>query len=139
CPNGALCPDRTTCCLQNSGQYGCCPYQFAMCCSDHLHCCPEGYHCNMSNGTCLQISTTTKKVETLLTPMVLSPQLGPNAPADVRCPDGSFCWDGQTCCMVGGGFYDCCPYSHAVCCSDHASCCPDGYRCEVSTQSCVAG
>ncbi|KAM7307096.1 putative granulin [Ixodes scapularis] len=141
CPNGALCPDRTTCCLQNSGQYGCCPYQFAVCCSDHLHCCPEGYHCNMSNGTCLQISTTTKKVETLLTPMVLSPQLGPNAPAveDVRCPDGSFCRDGETCCMVGGGFYGCCPYPHAVCCSDRASCCPEGYRCEVSTRSCVAG
>ncbi|XP_040075302.1 multiple epidermal growth factor-like domains protein 6 isoform X2 [Ixodes scapularis] len=141
CPNGALCPDRTTCCLQNSGQYGCCPYQFAVCCSDHLHCCPEGYHCNMSNGTCLQISTTTKKVETLLTPMVLSQQLGPNAPAveDVRCPDRSFCRDGETCCMFGGGFYDCCPYPHAVCCSDHASCCPEGYRCEVSTRSCVAG
>uniref|UniRef100_A0A4D5RU88 Putative epithelin/granulin n=1 Tax=Ixodes scapularis TaxID=6945 RepID=A0A4D5RU88_IXOSC len=141
CPNGALCPDRTTCCLQNSGQYGCCPYQFAVCCSDHLHCCPEGYHCNMSNGTCLQISTTTKKVETLLTPMVLSQQLGPNAPAgeSIRCPDGNFCQDGQTCCLLSGGRYGCCPYPHAVCCSDHASCCPEGYRCKVSTRSCVAG
>uniref|UniRef100_V5HDN4 Putative granulin n=2 Tax=Ixodes ricinus TaxID=34613 RepID=V5HDN4_IXORI len=141
CPNGALCPDRTTCCLQNSGQYGCCPYQFAVCCSDHLHCCPEGYHCNMSNGTCLQISTTTKKAETLLTPMVLSPQLGPDAPAveSVRCPDGNFCQDGQTCCLLSGGRYGCCPYPHAVCCSDHASCCPEGYRCKVSTHSCVAG
>ncbi|CAN7991961.1 unnamed protein product, partial [Ixodes hexagonus] len=141
CPNGALCPDRTTCCLQSSGQYGCCPYQFAVCCSDHQHCCPEGYRCNLSNGTCLQISTSVKDVETLLTPMVLSPQLGLNelSAEQVRCPDGNYCQDGQTCCLLSGGKYGCCPYPHAVCCSDHSSCCPEGYRCKVSTRSCIAG
>ncbi|KAG0432066.1 hypothetical protein HPB47_021191 [Ixodes persulcatus] len=216
CPNGSACPDGSTCCLRSSGLYGCCPYPFAVCCSDHQHCCPEGYHCNLSNGSCVQISTSVKEIQTLLTAMVLSPQTSvnykakstaktarpavfsrkaatavvrtltlcavattrpavrkgyqckvsihtciagnstvptlkkvstiddsppenPTAVGKVQCPDKNYCQDGQTCCLLSEGRYGCCPYPHAVCCSDHASCCPEGYQCKVSTHTCIAG
>uniref|UniRef100_A0A6B0V225 Putative low-density lipoprotein receptor n=1 Tax=Ixodes ricinus TaxID=34613 RepID=A0A6B0V225_IXORI len=141
CPNGSACPDGSTCCLRSSGLYGCCPYPFAVCCSDHQHCCPEGYHCNLSNGSCVQISTSVKEIQTLLTAMVLSPQPSVNYKAieTVQCPDRKYCQDGQTCCLLSEGRYGCCPYPHAVCCSDHASCCPEGYQCKVSAHTCIAG
>lgn len=56
---------------------------------------------------------------------------------NIRCPDGNYCKDGQTCCLLTSGQYGCCPYAHAQCCSDHASCCPEGYTCKVSTHQCL--
>eukprot|EP01137_Pigoraptor_chileana_P023101 Opistho-2@88864 len=46
------CDDGTTCCMQPSGEYSCCPLANAVCCSDHVHCCPVGYYCDLSAGTC---------------------------------------------------------------------------------------
>ena len=42
CDDGSECPTGTTCCKLASGQWGCCPYPSAVCCSDGEHCCPEG-------------------------------------------------------------------------------------------------
>ncbi|KFM68753.1 Granulin, partial [Stegodyphus mimosarum] len=54
CPGGLYyCPDGNTCCLLPSGQYGCCPYPSAMCCSDKIHCCPYGTHCDATSQYCL--------------------------------------------------------------------------------------
>jgi len=52
CGDGSVCPDGSTCCELSTGSYGCCPYDGATCCSDHLHCCPNGYTCNVEQGTC---------------------------------------------------------------------------------------
>ncbi|KAG0420671.1 hypothetical protein HPB47_003360, partial [Ixodes persulcatus] len=55
----------------------------------------------------------------------------------VRCPNGSACPDGSTCCPQSSGFYACCPYPLAVCCSDHRHCCPEGHRCNPSNGTCI--
>ena len=56
------------------------------------------------------------------------------------CPDGSLCPDsGFTCCQLSSGGYGCCPFPHAVCCSDHEHCCPEGTTCDVASGSCNGG
>jgi len=52
CPGGTVCPGDQTCCPIGGGDYGCCPFANAVCCSDMRHCCPEGKRCNLSAGTC---------------------------------------------------------------------------------------
>ena len=42
CDDKSSCPSGTTCCKLSSGEYGCCPYKKAVCCSDGEHCCPNG-------------------------------------------------------------------------------------------------
>ena len=51
----------------------------------------------------------------------------------VYCPDGNYCYSGQTCCYTFSGSYGCCPYSNAVCCYDGDNCCPNGYYCSYDT------
>jgi len=52
CPGGSTCPGDQTCCPIGGGEYGCCPFPNAVCCSDQAHCCPQGKRCNLSAGTC---------------------------------------------------------------------------------------
>ncbi|KAK8767381.1 hypothetical protein V5799_005837, partial [Amblyomma americanum] len=138
CPDGSFCNDGQTCCLLSSGGYGCCPYAHAKCCSDHASCCPEGYQCKVSTHQCIHATSNhtvamAKKVE----PVIQAPRAPATNAEFVPCPDGSYCNDGQTCCLLSSGGYGCCPYAHAKCCSDHASCCPEGYQCKVSTHQCI--
>lgn len=129
CPGGASsCPDSYTCCLLTSGDYGCCPYPQAMCCSDHLHCCPDNTICDLEHGVC-------KSGETSV-PMLMKIAAVPN---DVDCPDKkSSCPDQTTCCQMINGTYGCCPMPNAVCCSDHVHCCPEGTQCDVAQSACVS-
>ncbi|GAB1608803.1 progranulin-like isoform X1 [Argonauta hians] len=54
CPDAqTYCTTNTTCCLLADGEYGCCPYPNAVCCTDHLHCCPEHSTCDISSRTCI--------------------------------------------------------------------------------------
>ena len=54
CPDGvSYCPDNNTCCRLSTGQYGCCPYPSATCCSDGIHCCPYGTRCDPTSTYCL--------------------------------------------------------------------------------------
>lgn len=51
----------------------------------------------------------------------------------VVCPDNNHeCSSSQTCCVVRGGKYGCCPKVNAVCCPDLIHCCPSGYTCGTS-------
>ena len=53
CPNGhSNCAVNQTCCLDTSGDYGCCPAVNATCCSDKIHCCPGGTTCDLEGRTC---------------------------------------------------------------------------------------
>ena len=53
CPGGEFeCPDDMTCCKMETGQWGCCPFSHAVCCSDGLHCCPRGHRCDLREGKC---------------------------------------------------------------------------------------
>ncbi|XP_071945822.1 uncharacterized protein [Antedon mediterranea] len=133
CPDGqSQCPDGNTCCKLSSGQYGCCPLQSAVCCSDGLHCCPSGYTCDVSAGTCAKGALTVPWVEKTEAKSIKLEA--------VMCPDGqSQCPDGNTCCKLSSGQYGCCPLQSAVCCSDGLHCCPSGYTCDVSAGTCAKG
>ena len=130
CPDGGQCPDGNTCCLTTSGSYGCCPQPNAVCCSDGKHCCPEGYQCDLADNTCTKGGIKEK---------VTLQELVTKAVANVPCPDGGQCPDGNTCCLTTSGSYGCCPQPNAVCCSDHTHCCPEGYQCDVGSGTCVKG
>ena len=59
CPGDkASCPDDTTCCPLHSGNFGCCPFQNAVCCPDGIYCCPGGYTCGIVNSVCELIVPT---------------------------------------------------------------------------------
>uniref|UniRef100_A0A1I8HNN8 Granulin n=1 Tax=Macrostomum lignano TaxID=282301 RepID=A0A1I8HNN8_9PLAT len=129
CPDGqSQCPDGSTCCKLQSGQYGCCPLEKATCCRDGVHCCPNGYKCDVSAGTCSKggIVHALTKTKTKTDAVV--------------CPDGqSQCPDGSTCCKLQSGQYGCCPLEKATCCRDGVHCCPNGYKCDVSAGTCSKG
>uniref|UniRef100_A0A3B3VYI3 Granulin b n=1 Tax=Poecilia latipinna TaxID=48699 RepID=A0A3B3VYI3_9TELE len=128
CPDGeSSCPDGYTCCVQASGQYGCCPYKEATCCNDHLHCCPSNTTCDLTHGVC-----KSGGIEVPLTRRI------PAASRDVECPDKkTVCPDGTTCCQMTNGSFGCCPMPDAVCCSDHIHCCPSGTKCDLKHSTCV--
>lgn len=129
CPDRmSSCPQGYTCCKLSSGDYGCCPYSNAVCCSDKKHCCPHSTTCDSTSGHCLvgnDFTGVKKRVEnTVLLKSALKKE------SSVVCPGGrSQCPDGNTCCPIGGGEYGCCPQPNAVCCSDKKHCCPSGYTC----------
>uniref|UniRef100_A0A8C5GSS2 Progranulin-like n=1 Tax=Gouania willdenowi TaxID=441366 RepID=A0A8C5GSS2_GOUWI len=123
CPGGkSQCPDTYTCCQLSSGDFGCCPFPQATCCSDHLHCCPSNAVCDLKHGTC--------RSGTLRLP------LGKKIPSVPKCDAQTMCPRGNTCCQKEDGQWACCPLPQAVCCDDHEHCCPKGYRCNVAEQTC---
>jgi len=123
CPDGT-CDQSETCCQLENGDWGCCPYSEATCCSDKAHCCPNGYDCDLVHQQCIKGSNR----------VLLS---GVKKLKD-DCPDGT-CDQSETCCQLENGDWGCCPYSEATCCSDKAHCCPNGYDCDLVHQQCVKG
>ena len=129
CPNGHMCQDSETCCMTQSGDYGCCPQPNAVCCSDHIHCCPSGYTCDVTEGMCLKSS-----MEVGLTELMNSHE----HVKEVTCPnDQRSCPDNNTCCLMQSGQFGCCPMPDAVCCSDYTHCCPNGYTCNTAEGTCL--
>lgn len=50
CPDGSSCDGTCCCTVEIFGsclQYGCCPYENAVCCDDNEHCCPENTVCEL--------------------------------------------------------------------------------------------
>ncbi|KAI0219885.1 hypothetical protein LSAT2_028586 [Lamellibrachia satsuma] len=139
CPDQkGTCPDGSTCCLLNTGKYGCCPLRKAVCCPDHLHCCPNGYKCDTATQRCNKGALSVKwHSKTPATPMAKT------APTPkTMCPGGlTECPPNNTCCQVGTtkGNYGCCPIATAVCCGDRLHCCPANYQCDEAHKFCVHG
>ncbi|XP_022064576.2 granulin b isoform X1 [Acanthochromis polyacanthus] len=129
CPGGkSICPDSYTCCQLTSGDYGCCPFPEAVCCSDHLHCCPSNTICDLERGVCKSGESHVPMMRKIAA-----------APKDIVCPDQkSVCPDQTTCCQMTNGTYGCCPMPNAVCCSDRIHCCPAGTRCDLIHSTCVS-
>ncbi|XP_064421501.1 progranulin [Latimeria chalumnae] len=138
CNDTVACPDGSTCCKVQSGDWACCPLAKAVCCEDHIHCCPEGTTCDVKEGKCqhkvLAIPWFTKRpagpVKKSLTTEEKSGE------RDVKCNDTVACPDGSTCCKVQSGDWACCPLAKAVCCEDHTHCCPEGTTCDVKEGKC---
>ena len=142
CPDGrSMCFDTETCCVMASGNYGCCPFSAAVCCSDKVHCCPSGYKCNLQTVTCDRNGRKIPMLEQKAgRPVKESSGVMTKGVNNVMCPDGSsYCNDGNTCCKAKDGGYACCPLPEASCCSDHVHCCPSGYTCDLSAGGCTRG
>ncbi|XP_048373527.1 progranulin [Sphaerodactylus townsendi] len=121
------CPTGHTCCRKSSSDWGCCPLEEAVCCSDHIHCCPKGFTCDLAEGTCLKGTDSIPwlaKSSASITAVVAA-----SAGSVVPCDPHTACPDGQTCCRLPTGAWGCCPLPQAVCCPDHLHCCPTGFRC----------
>ncbi|XP_022598271.1 granulins isoform X6 [Seriola dumerili] len=129
CPGGKTsCPDGTSCCLSPSGDYNCCFYPDAVCCSDHIHCCPSNTTCDLELEICRSGQIHVPLMKKI-----------PSLPNDIDCPDKkSACPDETTCCQMANSSYGCCPMPYAVCCSDHIHCCPEGTECDLIHSTCVS-
>lgn len=125
CDTETSCPEDYTCCRLPGGAWGCCPYEQAVCCDDHVHCCPAGYTCDTQMGTCQPEGRPLPWLE----PARLSLPGPQAAGSDVPCDDVTSCPSSTTCCRLTTGEWGCCPAPEAVCCSDHQHCCPQGYTC----------
>uniref|UniRef100_A0A3B5QFW3 Granulin a n=1 Tax=Xiphophorus maculatus TaxID=8083 RepID=A0A3B5QFW3_XIPMA len=131
CGDDHQCPERTSCCKLFTGEWGCCPLQNAVCCSDKEHCCPQGYTCDVLSNSCQKLILL--QLETLpLIPVFLPEhrlQFAPLKHRDVQCDAQKSCPDNNTCCRTSATTWGCCPAPHAVCCSDMKHCCPSGFTC----------
>ncbi|XGW21678.1 hypothetical protein V3C99_004559 [Haemonchus contortus] len=132
CGEGFSCSDSTTCCRLPSGEWGCCPFPNAVCCSDHIHCCPQGTQCDPEKFHC------TKTNGEIFPPRRKGKAQQSTDENEIICPDRrSKCPSGSTCCMLVSGKYGCCPVEGANCCADHLHCCPSGFTCDTSGQRCI--
>ncbi|CAI5789905.1 Uncharacterized protein PODLI_1B030954 [Podarcis lilfordi] len=133
CDDEHTCPDGNTCCLRSPGEWGCCPLEEAVCCSDHIHCCPKGYTCNVATGICDKGGRSIPwlaKAEPRSLPVS-------SAGTAVPCDAHTECPDGHTCCRLSSGAWGCCPLPEAICCNDSAHCCPANYQCNLSEGTCM--
>ena len=142
-PQNIVCPDRksecgnnSTCCLLDSGEYGCCPVPNAKCCVDREHCCPQSYECKPGTGTCVKgdLAVAIFKKQPAIVKNTIPPRSG-----TVPCPDKSMCSDKSTCCKLKSGQYGCCPQPNGVCCDDGVHCCPTGFTCDINQGTCTKG
>ena len=147
CPGGkSSCSTGNTCCKLPNGEYSCCTFPNAGCCSDGVHCCPEGFVCDIEKKKCLKelkeipigLKIRSKPISPLLASYLKEQVETPKKPAIVNCSHGRyFCLDGETCCEISAGVYGCCPKPHAVCCNDHIHCCPQGTSCDLLHLNCL--
>lgn len=150
CPDKGQCKDGQTCCQMSGGDYGCCPYNDAVCCPDKETCCPHLTTC--SEGRCLSRQTVltlsqpkvverramkipskgeTKSVASL----ILAQEVSKND--NVICPDPHWqCPLDLTCCRTPLGVWTCCLYANGNCCPDGLHCCPPGRICNSSSTAC---
>ncbi|XP_061906259.1 progranulin-like [Entelurus aequoreus] len=127
CNSKDSCPDGSTCCKNQKGNWSCCPLPKAVCCSDLVHCCPEGYTCNTAAQTCDMDSGSVAWLEKV-----------PALPKrDVVCDKKHTCEEGSTCCKNSAGQWGCCPLPQAVCCEDGDHCCPAHYKCDEQRSKCI--
>ena len=116
CPDKSKCRDRTTCCPNNDGGYGCCPFPEAVCCEDGYTCCHQGLTCCKRHdggyGCC-------------------------PVPEAVCCKYGVTCCSHATTCCDFGGYFSCCNLPDAVCCKHVKGCCPHGTQCDEQHGHCI--
>ncbi|KAF5895109.1 granulins-like isoform X1, partial [Clarias magur] len=136
CDDTMSCPDGSTCCKTEEGEWACCPLPEAVCCEDHIHCCPKGKKCNLAAQTCEDPSGSVPWLRNEPSRPIGGQKVSENKGSDVQCDDTMSCPDGSTCCKTEEGEWACCPLPEAVCCEDHIHCCPNGKKCNLAAQTC---
>ncbi|XP_024127528.1 granulin a isoform X4 [Oryzias melastigma] len=134
CNETTSCPDQTTCCKTEQGEWACCPLPEAVCCEDFIHCCPKGKTCNLAAQSCDGGEGSVPMLEKIPSFSNVSVKM-----QDVQCDDTAACPDQTTCCKTAEGGWACCPLPEAVCCEDFIHCCPKGKTCNLAAQSCDGG
>ncbi|XP_073799715.1 granulin a isoform X13 [Danio rerio] len=128
------CPESSTCCKNIAGEWGCCPFSQAVCCTDGEHCCPAHYKCNLSSVSCIKGDVVIPWYNKIAAESTPAPKLDLGV---VKCDEQSSCSADSTCCLLSKDETGCCPFPEAVCCPDQKHCCPEGYRCDLRRRSCV--
>ncbi|XP_063328488.1 granulin a [Pelmatolapia mariae] len=142
CPDGGLCKEGETCCNSPANGYGCCRYENAECCDDHIHCCPAGTVCNKAVSGCINTTLTIPWVNR--TPadqpklfkslrMVKAYELRED---DNICPDLSRC-PAEYSCLKGVTKFGCCPLTQGISCPNGKHCCPEGHNCSADSRACI--
>ncbi|XP_047656896.1 granulin a isoform X15 [Tachysurus fulvidraco] len=152
CDDTKTCPDDSTCCKTEEGEWACCPLPQAVCCEDFIHCCPHGTKCNLAAQKCDNSSGSVpwlkkepskpigdqKVPETEgSVPWLKKKPSRPTASTarntsvnEVTCDPHVSCPPHTTCCfMKMSKKWGCCPLDQATCCDDGENCCPKGYTC----------
>ncbi|TRY87806.1 hypothetical protein DNTS_015711 [Danionella cerebrum] len=132
CNSSHVCPESSTCCNTVDGDWGCCPFSKAVCCTDGEHCCPSLYMCDMSSFSCIKEDVVIPWYNKM--PAESTPAPGLDV---VQCDEESNCSSDSTCCLLSTEDWGCCPLPAAVCCPDQKHCCPEGYGCDLHRHSCV--
>ncbi|XP_067906952.1 progranulin-like [Heterodontus francisci] len=137
CPDGSPCPDQSTCCKLQSGNYDCCPVEKAVC-KDGVHCCPHGTKCDPQRSVCkmdmVSIPWLIKK------PALIGSEAQQNSLSSdasvVRCDDTHVCKTGSSCCKMWHNGWGCCPFPNGHCCWDGLHCCPKYHYCDMGKHLC---
>ncbi|CAG5897261.1 unnamed protein product [Menidia menidia] len=142
CPDGGRCEEGNTCCNTPANGYGCCPFDKAECCGDHIHCCPQNTLCDQATSSCGNATVSVPWRER--TPADEPPSsksfrmirtyMGEDE--DNICPDQSRC-PPEFSCLKALTKFGCCPLAKGVSCSDGKHCCPEGHRCSMDSRSCI--
>eukprot|EP00300_Choanocystis_sp_HF-7_P021749 c20845_g1_i1.p1 GENE.c20845_g1_i1~~c20845_g1_i1.p1 ORF type:complete len:1791 (-),score=261.17 c20845_g1_i1:45-4703(-) len=131
CPDNSCCEEGETCCQQQDGAFGCCPFSEGTCCLDQRHCCPGSYSCNLRELECVSENSTIAMARYQKVNQGLCDS-GFRA-----CKDGSCCGAGGSCCQMYDGLQGCAPFPEATCCSDGQHACPEGSTCDSVAKKCV--
>ena len=77
-----------------------------------MYCCPEHSTCDAAAGVCRGRSTSSADSMSWSAVTLMDVD---KSPASQDCPGGKqSCADGETCCQLQTGSYDCCPYSQVL-------------------------
>lgn len=142
CPDGGRCEEGQTCCSSPTDGYGCCPFDQAECCEDHIHCCPPETICSPYTSSCVNatVSIPWKERISALQPTVsksfrmIKTYMGEED--DNICPDQSRC-PAEFSCLKALTKFGCCPLAKGISCSDGKHCCPEGHQCSIDSRSCI--
>ncbi|XP_078395058.1 protein FAM133 isoform X2 [Cetorhinus maximus] len=138
CPNGSPCPDQSTCCKLESGNYNCCPVEKTVCCFGGTKCCPTDFKGDFSpSSTALKYQTIPAENKMLeMEANALSNSVSSDS-SIIYCDKLHYCPNGYTCCRTQNGGWSCCPHTSAVCCKDGVHCCPHGTKCDIQRLRCI--
>uniref|UniRef100_A0A668TAS3 Granulins domain-containing protein n=1 Tax=Oreochromis aureus TaxID=47969 RepID=A0A668TAS3_OREAU len=142
CPDGGLCKEGETCCNSPENGYGCCRYENAECCDDHIHCCPAGTVCNKALSGCINTTLTipwvkrTPADQPKLCKSFRMIKAYESQEDDNICPDLSRC-PAEFSCLKGLTKFACCPLTQGISCPDGKHCCPEGHDCSSDSRACI--